>query len=65
MASLPTGLKADSATAADAPRPAGTEDARLEALRQVYASISSRDELEALLSEDVQKCVIIGNSSAI
>ena len=45
MASLPTGLKADIATAEDAPRPVGIEDTRLEALRQVYASISSRDEL--------------------
>ena len=60
-----TGCKADSATAADAPRPIGTEDARLEALRLVYASISSRDELEALLIEDVQQCVINGDSSAI
>ena len=64
MASLPTGLKAVSATAADAPRPAGAENERLEALRQVYASISSRDELEALLN-DVQQCAITGNSSAI
>ena len=65
MASLTTGLKADSATAADGPRPVGTEDARLEAPRHVYASISSRDELEALLSEDVQQCAITINSSAI
>jgi hypothetical protein len=51
----------DCTTAAYAPRPVGTEDVRLEALRQVYASISSREELEAVLNEDVQQCVITGN----
>ena len=61
MASLPTGLKAVSATAADAPRPAGAENERLEALRQVYASISSREEIEARLQEDAQQCAITGN----
>jgi hypothetical protein len=54
MASLVKRPKADIATAADAPRPVGTEEARLEALCQVYASMFSRDELEALLNEDVQ-----------
>jgi|AntAceMinimDraft_5_1070358.scaffolds.fasta_scaffold89850_1 hypothetical protein len=61
MASFAKRLKADSATAADAPRPVGSEDVRLEALRHVYASISSREELKALLNEDVQQCVITGN----
>jgi hypothetical protein len=61
MASLAKRPKADSATAADAPRPVGTEEARLEELRQVYARTSSRDEFEALLNEDVQQCVITGN----
>ena len=65
MASLALRPKADSATAADAPRPVGTEEARLEALRQVYASMSSRDELESLLNEDVQQCAITGNYKRI
>jgi hypothetical protein len=65
MASFAKRPKADSATAADAPRPVGTEEACLEALRQVYASMSSRDELEALLNEDVQQCVITGNYKRI
>ena len=65
MASLAKRPKADNATAADAPRPVGTGEARPEALHRVYESMSSWDELEALLNEDIQQCVITGKSSAI
>jgi len=61
MASLTKHPNADCTTAAYAPRPVGTEDVRLEALRQVYASISSREEIEARLQEDAQQCAITGN----
>jgi hypothetical protein len=65
MASAPKRLKTDKAAARDTPENVDTEGASLEALRQVYTTISSWEEVAARLDTDVGQCVITGDYKRI